>query len=298
MSQIETQIDFCNYDFDKEKLFATINDFYPVGIDAKAEMYAHFKAAFNSSDSDHGIVFRQQGKELEQIRQKYYIPDGAGYLGLDLPTWLNFDNRSSTRRKIMVVGIDPMRTDDNYKNEIVIGTPYGFHEPRIRAKMMQYWTFVSKLAENNSVYLTDTFKVFYYQNSCKSDNLRSYNDRKFTHPQNIPNSPYYGTDVHQDFFKKEYDIVKPDLIVTLGNIPRIWFSAKKRPVTYAYLRKNLSSWKMIGLHYNCTPILPLPHLSGRSNAARDFVGATVKADVPRRYAEVVNCFLEHFCSSN
>lgn len=130
--------------------------------------------------------------------------------GIDLPTWFgNYNNK-----KIVVLGIDPLRSENVFKrennsdihNDVIVGTPYAFHERETRENWCaSYWTFVNALVEsNNFVYCTDIFKTYYFNNSTK---IRSYLDPEF-----VNNSK------HKEILIGELDIINPDLIIVFGKI--------------------------------------------------------------------------------
>jgi len=88
--------------------------------------------AFENDLPNKEIVKRD--KELLRT-EKQYIPTDAYLLGVDLPSWFG-DFKS--KNKIMVIGIDPMRGDKDFKiaeaNEqhVIIGTPYALHDYKNR----------------------------------------------------------------------------------------------------------------------------------------------------------------------
>lgn len=173
------------------------------------------------------------------------------HVGIDVPTYFNYQ---AGRKKIVIVAIDPYRSIDS--NSLTIGTPYGLHENR----KIVYWRLIEKLAEKHTLYLTDTFKLFF-----RSGNKVSNRILDFTNPE-IKGLP----GIHQEIFKQEMDLVKPDLIVTMGKIPRLWFTHLKHgKYSFKELKENSmqpSHSLFPALHYENYPVLPLLHLS--ATAAR------------------------------
>lgn len=146
----------------------------------------------------------------EKIHNNQEIPENTYLLGIDLPFWFG---KFDSSKKIIIVGIDPLRNDVSFENakadkfkDVVLGTPYAVHSPKMRkGKTKQYWNFIEKLSQNHFVYLTDIYKTFFYTDQSK--NTRSYN---FYKKQKL--------NKYKDILKKEIEIIKPDLIITLGNI--------------------------------------------------------------------------------
>lgn len=149
------------------------------------------------------------------------IPNGVSLKGIDLPTWFgDFSNK-----KIVILGIDPLRSEGVFKrennanvhNDIVVGTPYAFHEKSTREGWCAgYWTFVDGLVkQNNFVYCTDIFKTYYYNKSSKT---RSYLDSEF-----VSNSK------HRDILIKELELINPDLIIVFGKVAHKMLLEKNCP---------------------------------------------------------------------
>ena len=143
------------------------------------------------------------------IHNNQKIPQDVTVKGIDLPTWFgNYNNQ-----KIVILGIDPLRSENVFKREnaninedVVIGTPYAFHEKDTREGWCaNYWALIDGLVkDNNFVYCTDIFKTYYYDKTTKT---RSYNDKRF-----IDNLK------HRDILISELELIKPDLIIVFGGI--------------------------------------------------------------------------------
>jgi hypothetical protein len=142
------------------------------------------------------------------------------------------------------------------------------------------------------MYLTNTFKLFYYD-GYKSDKTRSYKLPLFTNPQRDKDQINPQKDIHQCVFWDEYQMINPDLIITFGHLPRIWFSDKNQ-YTFDEIRKKIDSPNQPTFKYGGTetPVLPLPHLSGRTNAARIFVNAGNNKEISCKYKAFVTDYLK------
>lgn len=132
------------------------------------------------------------------------ISDSA-VTSLDLPTWFNLCNCD---KRIVILSQDPMPRSKWYDDcrDAVCSSPFGLHGKTWREKGNgggRIWGLVKSLIENNvGVYLTDIRK-FYFRTADA--------ERKYIAPTNEINELY------RSLLSKELDIIKPDVIVTLGN---------------------------------------------------------------------------------
>jgi hypothetical protein len=159
----------------------------------------------------------------KDIHVQQNVPNRSVLKGIDLPTWFgDFNNR-----RIVVLGIDPLRSEKAFKreganlnNDVIIGTPYAFHEKSTREKdCKSYWTLVEGLKnKNNFVYCTDIFKTYFYN---QDKNVRSYNDNSFT-----GNS---SDSVHAQILKMELELIKPDVIIVFGKLAHSFLLNKNCP---------------------------------------------------------------------
>lgn len=185
----------------------------------------------------------------------------------------------------MVVGIDPLRNESELQKVISLGTPYHLH----KNQGLIYWQLIKGLIEqtNSTIYLTDTFKLYF-----KNEGRRSYDIPAFTNPEADGNGV-----IHQEIFAREVEIVKPDLIVTLGKHPRLWFTSIKDPrVSYKQLLEisNDPSHKdHRKLFYNNIPVLSLMHLSPRVKSEVRFKNYGVRSndEIIKKYIELVKVIL-------
>lgn len=243
---------------------------------------------FIEKNIDIPFLYNQLNKSLSVVQETNILNYGiqmipqngkVNLLGIDLPSW--FGNYEKSQKRIMIIGIDPMRNKKDFlnlkadfKKDIVFGTPYSFHMENMwnnTGKYKYYTQFVTSLVNNNFIYLTDIYKTFFYY-----DNLRSY--KYFEHllkqknnPQNKSNQ---GKNIFVEILKKEISTIQPDIIITLGNI------------SYNQLTKNASHLKVnsnLGLPSTLSsisyddiqrnkqiPIYKLVHLAARKKNLEDF----------------------------
>jgi uracil-DNA glycosylase len=181
---------------------------------------------------------------LRHENQKIPIND-VKLLGIDLPSWYGDYN---SKNKIMIIGIDPMRHDDDFKEalanpykEVLIGTPYAFHNSEIRVgtKNQNYTQFINNLIDdnNNFVYLTDIYKLFFYTDIVKKNEfIRSYD--------------YYGKSKKKEGIRnsilvtllEEIRLINPTIIITFGRE-----SFKQLTLKNVVLSKNNISSSFIGV---------------------------------------------------
>lgn len=139
------------------------------------------------------------------ISESQGIPKDTTLKGIDLPTW--FGNVKGT--KIMILGIDPLRNKFVFNREgaklesdVVIGTPYAFHEFDTRnSNTKPYWTLVDGLAKDNFVYCTDIFKTYFIDASGK----RSYVNKEYTEREE-----------HRELLDQEIEKLGIDKIIVFG----------------------------------------------------------------------------------
>lgn len=127
-------------------------------------------------------------------------------LGIDLPIW--FGDHSSAS-KIMIVALDPKR--DHGSDLITLGSIFALHMEENRTSQRNYWNFIKPLLENNFVYLTDIFKIYYEATDDKNAKFfLSNKDKEFTYPDK---KPYL---LHKELLEREISIINPNKIITLG----------------------------------------------------------------------------------
>ena len=74
-------------------------------------------------------------------------------------------------------------------------------------------------------------------------------------------------------------------------MPRIWFSEEKKGIAFREIKDRVKSNQAQFKYYN-VPILPLPHLSGRSiNDANFFIGADTLNELSELYSDYATKYL-------
>jgi len=94
-----------------------------------------------------------------KINKRQNIPNNTTLLGVDLPTCFG----EYSQKKIIFVGIDPVRNEEEFKkinakidNDVIIGTPYALHKKIFREKRCAaYWEIIKKLQVHSFIYVTD-----------------------------------------------------------------------------------------------------------------------------------------------
>lgn len=243
-------IEFCNETSD---IYKNIIDLCTTSITSlqKGEverMYSIWNGCFNSSDNEDFT------KSKNVISANYALPSLSCCLGIDFPTWINFKNSKEKRKRIMIVGIDPLRTTGSTQ-EVSIGTPYALHHKAMReGRTREYWKFIALLAQEYSVYITDIYKVFFYEGNLKS--ARSYNNKEFI------NNEY-----HHTILTKEIEIIDPNIIITMGTLATsIVFSGD--PKLFSPISKYNVFENSLKYEHTNTDLIPMVHLSGASRGGQ------------------------------
>jgi hypothetical protein len=247
-------------------------------IDLESSFYQELQSilidgVLNLSKTEIGSLYNYWNLnfDAQKVVNKFYndsyisrtqnIPKEVILKGIDFPVW--FGNFSS--KKIVVLGIDPLRNIDafnltktsDYKNDVIIGTPYALHESVSRAGSCKgYWAFIKGLVDlNNFVYCTDIFKTYYYNPSSK---IRSYND-----------SAYTGTflsSVHHQILMDELSLIQPDLIIVFGKIAHSFLTGSKAPKVSQSIK---STNRKILVNNTSVDVLTVLHLS-RTTRGKNF----------------------------
>lgn len=247
-------------------------------------VYDIFRNVYNGLeypiDEELRSLYLRQKSEIGLLKNNFLLENTDTHIGVDFPSWFNFSDKKD---KIMVVGIDPFR-DDRFKNGISIGSPFGIHDThydilhKVKKKDV-YWEFIAGLTEKFSVYVTDTFKVYFRENG--NANHRSYNCIRFTNPA----VPRWQDEIHQRIFAEEVKIINPKAIITLGIHPVRWFTGCKKE-NFAQLNQLIL--KDERLMNNGIPVLPFIHLSGRStNQAMKLYGVNKENKLGSKYVSII-----------
>lgn len=223
------------------------------------EMYDSWKNDQNKSGIKTNFVYSDS-----LIHKNQKIPKNVSLKGIDLPTWFG----SYNNKKIVVLGIDPLRNEKVFKrennadilNDVIIGTPYAFHEKETREGWCaNYWAFVDGLVKsNNFVYCTDIFKTYYYNKTTKT---RSYNDLDFTKNQK-----------HREILIGELELINPDLIIVFGGIAhKKLLNQNCKKISQSILKTK----SFIALNDKKTDVYTIMHLSKgtRGKNMKDFFNA-------------------------
>jgi hypothetical protein len=218
-----------------------MKDYNRYTIDTEAPFYSRLQSLLTSSvlnitKEEIDSLYSSWNSNFESLNivNKYYsdslisreqnIPSDAILKGIDFPIWFG----DLSKKKIVILGIDPLRNIKNfeetnasdYKKDVIIGTPYSFHDKTSREGACKgYWTFIKGLADsNNFIYVTDIFKTYYFDPLNKK---RSYNDDSFIGT--------FSQSVHSDILMKELSFIQPDLIIVFGKVAHSFLMKRKAP---------------------------------------------------------------------
>lgn len=197
-------------------------------------------------------------------------------VGIDFPLTISKD---STKPLIMIVAMDPLRHLNSAK-DIAYWVPFSILnniEKEVKYSEVQNLSFFHELLKEYQIYLTDIYKVFYYNGSTKSNQ-----DRNFTSKLTI----------HSEILMEEIQITQPAAILTLGVKSQL--ALHKAFITEVqYLDKNNS---IIQFEKTLLPVLSMPHISNANNAAKkNFIDNPLYKDIPGqrnvKYAGIVRSML-------
>jgi len=226
-----------------KKIYKLIqNSIINLDINELEKLYNYWNSDKNTRENEN---FKGWIQNKDIISKNQFSSDNAIAYGIDLPFWFNHQNPVN---RIMIIGIDPLRSKKEFidiENDVIIGTPYAVHSEKFRnGRTKEYWNFISSLKEQNMVYLTDVFKIFFID---EVEKTRSYNYLfKNYRKQNL------------SILKKEIEILNPTIIITLGKISFELLTGKK----LKSIVDNVNNTIHIDDEFNSIPIIPLVHLSG------------------------------------
>lgn len=223
-----------------------------------------------------------------KLLESQLVPEESFLLGVDLPYWTG--NIENPNKKIMIVGIDPLRDLKSFKNAeahilntVTLSTPFAFHAIK-EDKKNKFKFFVDSLSQDNFIYFTDIYKTFFKSGFTKQG--RSYDFYSRLKDNNS---------VKQMLFD-EIELIKPDIIITLGELTYTQLTSKK-----IELKRNL--FKESPKKFKEVPVLALPHISGsRPNYLKSFFLEN-DIEIPekltfeftgRSFAELVNRYLTKY----
>lgn len=248
------------------------------------ELYRYWRSEEKDKKDARDNNFKKWIQNKSLISSCQHAPNDSILNGIDLPFW--YEN-SNPKRRIMIVGIDPLRNkksfeecDASISEDVIIGTPYAVHSSKMKIwRTKQYWEFIETLMNENLVYLTDIFKLYFVSNEYK---IRSYNFfSKFHRKDSL------------SVLKREIDIVNPDVIVTLGKLSFELLAG----INLKSIVKDINETVFIDQEFNDIPIVPLVHLSGtvRKSQKVKFLkenGISEDANFGKSYVLLLNIFFE------
>ena len=268
----------------ENELFSFINE-NVIDVPKKkiSEIYSFWRGGSPDLKIDPKEVYVQNKSSISLSQG---VPDGACFLGVDFPTWFDKSNNQNNKKKIIILGIDPLRNKavfDHWKaiyaEDVIIGTPYALHDLKMRdGRQKNYWTLIETLSEDNFVYLTDIYKTFFYTDQSKRTRSYIYYENKLIAH-------------HIELVKKEIKLIKPDLIITFGRISFAKLMGKSAPKLVHNIEKTTAVFESEGEKY---PVLPMVHLSAWKKNKLDFLreNGITDGDIVRGYCQIVNSYLK------
>ncbi len=156
--------------------------------------------------------YKPSSKELLINSTPILMPRvNEGDIRVDLPIWFGNDSDSSYR--IMILGREPRHSNDKFNivrdelNKVVFATPFGIE---LWSERNKYYRSFKCLFERKDlfIYFTDVVKYYHVLDSKEaSDKVAKKN---FWHEAS-------NNQDKLNFLKQEIDILKPNVIVALGN---------------------------------------------------------------------------------
>lgn len=234
-------------------------------------------------------------KELLRNENQKIPIDEVKLLGIDLPSWYG---DYSSKNKIMIIGIDPMRGSKDFKdasaeetNDILIGTPYAYHIKKVRSgrKNKNYTQFIDSLInDNNFIYLTDVYKTFFVHTDVEKKDIRSY--KYYGKEEKKLNNSNKKNIIRKSIIKTLYEEIKlinPTIIITLGEISFNQLTLKSadfnKSVTPQYFSEEIfNDCKNI-------PIYPFMHLKARDANLLNFTSQYITENESKDFG---NLFFE------
>lgn len=195
-------------------------------------------------------------------------------IGIDFPVLLS---KGENRPLMMICAMDPLRNDTTDKqptDEIgywvpfsVVNNPVG----QTKHSEKENLAFFHKLLDTYDLYVTDIFKLFYRKDNRVSNTITEF--RSFP--------------VHRAILDAEIQIVKPSVILTLGNNARdamceILSLPRPKWTNEIYTTKD----------QNGIDVVMVPHISGAANGSKaPILKNPAYADIPGKnnvkYAQII-----------
>lgn len=181
-------------------------------------------------------------------------------ISIDFPLMLK--STQNKKETIVVVAMDPLapnvfQTSKETEN-IGYWVPFSLidSEKTGQSTFRTNRTFFLSLLKNYNVYITDIYKLFYRLGDFPEDK-KSNADKTYLKLESV---------VHVPILEKEFEILNPKVIVTLGN--------KSRNAIYKIQNAPIQKWDDVQIiHWSnkatkqTIPVISIPHISGSANGA-------------------------------
>lgn len=171
-------------------------------------------------------------------------------IGIDFPVLIS---KGENRPVMMICAMDPLRKDTINKQPndgIECWVPFSIivnPKDQIKYSEKENLSFFHTLLENYDLYVTDIYKLFYRIDNRVSNSIYEY--------RNLP--------IHRTILEAEIEVVKPSVILTLGNNARnaiCEILSLKRPVWSDEIYTSKAQ--------NGIDIIMVPHISGAANGIK------------------------------
>lgn len=201
-----------------------------------------------------GILPQDLLKKSELKKEySFLIKEKLRSIAIDFPIEISINVKG--RKKIMILAMDSLPPNKgSYTDSIIPWAPFSliYNWDLATRSAKQNIAFFNSLLTDADLYVTDIYKIFYRKGAEGTDN-RSNQDKK-----------YVNLNVHKTILEEEIKIVKPDIILTLGN--------NSRNALYSICKIPTSNWKddfqEIFWFDTYTRIISIPHISGAANGAK------------------------------
>ena len=231
------------------------------------EIYDRIKAYYNRSLEINVKPTQDDLHELNEILpndllSKHDLVGGFSYLkqeeirtiAIDFPILIS---NNFNKKKIMICALDSLPPNiGGITESINVWAPFSlnYNWNLATKSSKQNIIFFNTLLECANLYVTDLYKLFFRRGLEGTDN-RSNQDHYYT-SKNV--------ETHKYILEQEIEIIKPDLILTLGN--------NSRNVIYSITNTPVKKWDddiMSGTWLDgVTKIVSIPHISGAANGAK------------------------------
>lgn len=212
---------------------------------------------------------------------KYLSDEPIRTMAIDFPILLK--SRAAGRRRIMVCAMDSLPANDD-KEEVGVNAHRGTEAIQSWAPfgIIDNWNLARGTAKCNidfflglygecDLYVTDIYKMFYRTGGIGND-ARSNSDKRYTNLKyHVPQSGQ-SINMHSYILEREIEIIRPDIILTLGN--------SSRNALYSLCDHKAQNW---GDDYQSkqwkdgrTRIISVPHIANTANGAKAAILANPK----------------------